>query len=347
MTDTVLVTGGSGYIGGWCIATLLERGYDVRTTVRDLSRADHVRSAVATVVDPADRLAFAAADLTTDDGWDEAVAGCRYVVHVASPLGGANAKDPSQLTVPARDGTLRVLRAAVASGAARVVMTSACNTAQPSDLRQDVVTDESLWTDTDQPGLAPYRLSKTLAERAAWDFMATQTGTELTTVLPGAVFGPVLSADTVGSAQIIARLLQGRMPRLPGVAFQVVDVRDLADLHVRAMTSPDAVGERFIGAGEVMTFRDIAATLRDQLGPAADKVPTRSIPDLVVRVMGRFQPEARAVVPSLGRRQRHSAAKAHRVLGWTPRPGMTTVVDCARSLSERGARSRLRSTGAK
>jgi dihydroflavonol-4-reductase len=335
MAEMVLVTGGSGYIGGWCIAELLSRGYEVRTTVRDLGREQSVVDAVSSVADPAGRLSFAFADLTADDGWDAAVKGADYVLHVASPLGGGT---PDAMIAAARDGTLRVLRAAGAAGAKRVVMTSAANAASPSSYATEGVTDETLWTDPDDPSLIPYRRSKTLAERAAWDFMSGSTGpTELVTVLPGAVFGPILTTSTIGSVGIIARMLSGKMRGIPRIGFEIVDVRDLVDVHIRAMTSPDAAGQRFLATGEFIPMAEMARVLREGLGEGlgADgrSVPTRQVPDVVVRFAARFlDPSLREITPALGRRNRHSTEKARRVLGWEPRPAQETVIDCARSL---------------
>ena len=333
MGESVLVTGGTGYVAGWVIVELLERGFAVRTTVRDLGRAAAVRAAVATVVDPGDRLTFAPADLTRDEGWDAAVAGMDYVLHVASPLGDENTRDPQALIVPARDGTLRVLRAATAAGVKRVVMTSAANAASPSSYAEEGVTDETLWTDPEDPTLVPYRRSKTVAEKAAWDFMAEQPGpTTLTTILPGAVFGPILSTGNLGSVRIVERMVRGAMPGTPRIGLEVVDVRDLADLHLRAMTSPDAAGERFLATGEFIWMREMAQVLRADLGAAGSKVPTRQLPDFLVRFTALFDRSLRAITVSLGRRNRHSTDKAKRLLGWQPRPAAETVVACARSL---------------
>jgi nucleoside-diphosphate-sugar epimerase len=330
--ERVLVTGGTGYLAGWSIVGLLQQGYRVRTTVRSVAREQTVHDAVSTVVDPQDRLEFAVADLTDDSGWDAAVAGCRYVLHVASPLGAEDPRDPDELIVPARDGALRVLRAATAVGVTRVVLTSAANAASPSSYAADGVTDETLWT-VDDPSLPAYRRSKTIAERAAWDFMAGYEGpTTLTTVLPGAVFGPILSTANLGSVRIIQRLLQGRMPGLPRIGLEVVDVRDIADLHIRAMTAPEAAGQRFLGTGEFVWMRDIAAALRAGLGDAAARVPTRQLPDIVVRLASLVDRSLRPILPGLGRRNRHSTEKARRVLDWQPRPAAEAVVDCARSL---------------
>ncbi|WP_262056608.1 NAD-dependent epimerase/dehydratase family protein [Streptomyces sp. STR69] len=338
MPELVLVTGGSGYIAGWCIAELLRRGYDVRTTVRAEGKERAVTDAVATVVDPAGRLGFAVADLTADEGWDAALKGVDFVLHVASPLGAAS-DDPEALIAPARDGALRVLRAATGAGVRRVVMTSAANAASPSSYASEGVTDETLWTDPDDPTLIPYRRSKTLAERAAWDFMSGCDGpTELTTVLPGAVFGPVLTTANLGSVGIIARMVSGKMPGVPRIGLEVVDVRDLVDVHIRAMTSPAAAGQRFLATGEFVWMADIARTLRDGLGEHGRTVSTRRLPDFAVRLAARFRdPSLREITPALGRRNRHSTEKARRVLGWEPRPAREAVLDCARSLIAHGA----------
>ncbi|WP_433381806.1 NAD-dependent epimerase/dehydratase family protein [Actinoplanes sp. CA-142083] len=301
----VLVTGGTGYVAGWVIEELLRRGYEVRATVRSLGKAKD------------NRLSYAVADLTADDGWDEAVAGVDYVMHVASPLS-------ADSLVPARDGTLRVLRAATKAGVKRVVMTSAANAASPSSYAEEGVTDETLWTDPADPTLIPYRRAKTVAERAAWDFMAAcEAPTELTTILPGAVLGPILSTANLGSVRIVERLLTGKMPGTPRIGLEIVDVRDLADLHLRAMVAPEAAGERFLGTGEFMWMSEMAEALG---------VRRRQLPDFLVRAMALFDPQLRSITPSLGRRNHHSTEKAKRVLGWQPRPAADTVADCARSL---------------
>lgn len=330
MVETVLVTGGTGFVGGWCIRELLERGYAVRTTLRSLSKEQALRAAVGAEGPAGERLAVFAADLTSDEGWGAAMAGCDYVLHVASPLGGG--VDDEALIGPARDGTLRVLRAAVAAGVKRVVMTSAAATARPPrDSGKD--SDESVWADPADPQFDGYRRSKILAERAAWDFMAQAGGaTTLTTVLPSAVFGPVLSKENLGSVRIIQGILQGRPARLPRLGFWVVDVRDLADIHIRAMTSPEAAGQRFIAAGDYMWMEEMAKALRSALGPAAAKVPTRRMPDFAFRLASHFTPQLRFFTPELGRKMGLSSQKARRVLGFSPRPAATTVVECAQSL---------------
>lgn len=338
MGELVLVTGGSGYVAGWCIVELLERGYDVRTTVRAADKEAAVISAVSTAVDPAGRLSFAVADLTSDEGWDAAVKDVDYVLHVASPLG-RNSDDADALIDAARGGALRVLRAATEAGVKRVVLTSAANASSPSSYATDGITDETLWTDPDDPTLIPYRRSKTLAERAAWDFMADYDGpTELTTILPGAVFGPILTTSTTGSVDIVARMVGGKLPGVPRIGLEIVDVRDLADIHIRAMTEPAAAGERFLATGEFMWMRDMARTLREGLGARGKQVSTRQLPDFAVKLAARLSDAALGeITPALGRRNRHSTDKAKRILGWAPRPAGRAVLDCATSLIEHDA----------
>jgi len=334
--EVVLVTGGTGFVAGWCIVALLQRGYQVRTTVRNLVQESAVRTAVASKAGATDRLTFFAADLTTDDGWDDAMAGCDYVLHVASPLSG-DTSGPDALIVPARDGTLRVLRAAVNAGVRRVVMTSAAAAARPPH-SADRISDETVWADPADRQFDAYRRSKILAERAAWDFMAGHADrTGFTTILPGAVFGPVLTKANLGSVQIFQGLLEGRPAAIPRLGFWIVDVRDLAELHVRAMTAPEAAANRFIAAGDFRWMEDIATTLRLKLGSRAGKVPTRRMPNFVFRLLSLFVPVLRSFVSSLGRRNDLTAAKARRMLGFAPRPATTTIVDCAESLLNENA----------
>jgi dihydroflavonol-4-reductase len=336
MADTVLVTGGSGFIAGWCIIQLLERGYTVRTTLRSLDKAPAVRAGVAAETDPGDRLSFHAAELTSATGWVEAVAGCDYVLHVASPLGTDEPKDPNALIVPAREGALNVLRAAIAAGVKRVVLTS--SVAAAGEVSEGAVSDETRWTDLSAPNVHAYRQSKTIAERAAWDLIAEHPGkTELATILPSLVLGPVLTRDNLGSVQVIWRLLAGKVPGNPRIGFTVVDVRDVADLHIRAMTDPGAAGERFIAATKFLWMAQISDSLRERLGKRAARVPTRPMPGFVLRFMAIFDRALRFVVPNIGRSNTFSSAKARDVLGWAPRPAETTIAECAESLFAKGA----------
>lgn len=332
---TVLVTGGTGFLGGWCVALLLGQGYDVRTTVRDQKRELAVRAAVAAagVTDPGPRLSVTAADLTADDGWQEAVAGCRYVLHVASPFPPVQPKDPDELIVPARDGALRVLKAAFAAGAERVVMTSSVAAIRGDRPSSDTAPyTEADWTDGNDPARTPYVRSKTIAERAAWDLASREAATDrLAVINPGAIIGPALSDDHSYSLQVIERLLKG-MPAVPRLGFTFVDVRDVADMHFRAMTTPSAGGERFIATDTWMWMSDVADVLRSRLGDAAKKVPTRAAPDLLIRAMALFDGGIRSVVGDLGKRTWFSNEKARTTLGWTPRPVEDSIEECARTL---------------
>lgn len=333
MAGPVLVTGGTGYVAGWVIVELLKRGHDVRTTIRNLARADGVRAAVARGGVPTDRLSFAAADLTSDGGWDAAVTGCEYVLHVASPLGSAADKDRDALIKPAREGTLRVLRAAVKAGVRRVVLTSSCGAATPVVMGKETISDEETWSDPARQDA--YRASKTLAEKATWDFMRAEGGqTELTTILPSGVFGPILTKDGLGSVQFIQRLIDGRLPRIPNVGLNIIDVRDLATAHVDAMTAPAAAGQRLIVSGDFMWMKEIAAAVKARLGARGDKVPTKMVPDIVVNLGANFSFALKTLKPLLGRSHRFSSERARRVIGLKTRPATETVVACAESLLE-------------
>ena len=332
-TKTVLVTGGSGYLGSWCVIELLRRGYGVRTTVRDLAREPEVRAAVSCEVDPGERLTVLAADLLSDEGWAEAVQGCDYVLHVASPFPPQQPKDPDELIVPARDGTLRVLRVSLDAGVERIVVTSSVAAVTGGGGPVSGPLTEENWSDPDNPKMTPYARSKTIAELAAWDFMKERGATgKLATVNPGAIIGPVLSEDRSFSLQAIERLLGG-MPGVPRIGFSFVDVRDVADLEIRAMTDPAGGGERFIAVEGFMWMSEVAAVLRERLGEDAAKVPTRSVPNLVVRTMALFDPSVRSIIGQLGKRTVLSGEKAKARLGWSPRLLEDTIAECGRSLS--------------
>lgn len=328
----VLVTGGSGFLAAHCILRLLEGGFRVRTTVRSVRGADRVRSMVAaggsTAATDVD---VVQADLTADAGWDAAVAGCDYVLHVASPFPAAPPADEDDLIVPARDGALRVLRAALRGGVERVVQTSSLAAIDYGHAPTTTPYDETVWTDLTGPGVTAYAKSKTLAERAAWDF-AERAGLELAVVNPTGILGPVLSSDYGTSVGSIALMLDGGIPVLPRATVGVVDARDVADLHVRAMTHPAAAGERFIANAGLMTLYEMARTLRDGLGDAARKVPTRTIPDWIVRIAARFDDNVRLSLSMLGIPRDATSAKAQRVLGWAPRSPEQAVLATAQSI---------------
>jgi dihydroflavonol-4-reductase len=336
--NTVLVTGGSGFIGCHCILQLLAAGYRVKTTVRDLKREADVRAMLkAGGLEPGDQLSFGAADLEKDAGWFEAVAGCEYVLHVASPLPPSAPRHEDELIVPAREGTLRVLRAARDAGVKRVVVTSSFTAIGYGHPPQKTPFSETNWTNLNGDVVA-YPKSKTLAERAAWDFMAKEAGNlELSVVNPVAVFGPVLGPDYSNSIILVQRLMDGAVPGCPRLYFGVVDVRDVADLHLRAMINPVANGERFLAvAGEFTSIRDIAKVLKTRLGSAAKRVPTREIPNWVVRLAALRDPTIRLILPELGKVKNGTNEKARQLLGWAPRSSEEAIVATAESLIRLG-----------
>ncbi|MEU6349775.1 aldehyde reductase [Streptomyces sp. NPDC047072] len=333
-TDTVLVTGGSGFLGGRVIAQALGEGYQVRTTVRSLRREAQVRGDLAAMgVDAGERLTFVAADLTADAGWAEAVAGCRYVLHTASPFPGGEPDHEDDLIVPAREGTLRVLRAARDAGVERVVVTSSFAAVGYGRPVTEQPFTEDDWTDPDSD-IPAYIRSKVLAERAAWDFVAREgNGLQLTTVAPVGIFGPVVGGDHSSSISMITGLFSGAMPGTPRLYFAVVDVRDAADLHLKAMTDPKAAGERFIAAaGDAVSLHQIALAIRDRLGDAAGAVPAIELPDETVRRAAEVNPALKGLLPNLGKVRHVSNDKARTVLGWSPRSSEDAVAATAESL---------------
>jgi nucleoside-diphosphate-sugar epimerase len=337
--STVLVTGGSGFIGAHAILQLLAAGHQVRTTVRSLKREGDVRAMLKVGgVEAGNRLSFIGADLEKDAGWREAVAGCEYVLHVASPLPPSVPRHEDELIVPAREGTLRVLRASRDAGVKRVVLTSSFAAIGYGYKSRTIPFDETDWTDLDGEVVAPYQKSKTLAERAAWDFIAKEGGAlELSVVNPVGVFGPVLGPDYSASILIVQRMLDGALPGAPQLYFGVVDVRDVADLHIRAMTHPAANGERFLAvAGDFMSMLDIAKVLRARMGAVAEKAPTRQLPNWLVRIAALRDPAIKVILPELGKLKSATNEKARRLLGWIPRSNEESIVATAESLVRLG-----------
>ena len=336
--ELVLVTGGSGFTGAHCILQLLDAGYRVRTTVRSLKRESDVRAMLKIGgAEPGEALSFAAADLMSDAGWPEAVAGCDFVLHVASPFPLGIPKHEDELIIPAREGALRVLRAARDAGVKRVVLTSSFAAIGYGPKLTDRPFSEESWTDPNA-AVGAYVKSKTLAERAAWDFVGREGGAlELSVVNPVGVFGPVLGPDFSTSIQLVKRLLDGAMPGCPRLSFGIVDVRDVADLHLRAMINPAAKGERFLAvAGDFMTIQEIALVLKARMGDAAARVPTRVLPDWVVRLISLMDPGVRQIVPELGKFKNATNEKARRVLGWAPRSNEDSLTATGESLVRLG-----------
>jgi dihydroflavonol-4-reductase len=334
----VLVTGGSGFIASQTIVQLLSAGHEVRTTVRNLAREGEVRALIKEGgADPGGRLAFAAADLENDDGWDAAVAGVDYVQHIASPFPAGVPKDENDLIRPAREGAMRVLRAAKKAGVRRVVLTSSFAAVGYGHKERAAPFDETSWTDPDGEGATPYVKSKTLAERAAWDFVAKEGGPELSVVNPVGVFGPVLGPDYSTSILLVQRLMDGAMPGLPRMMFGVVDVRDVADLHLRAMTNPAAKGERFLAvSGDFMSISEIADVLKARLGDAARRVPSKELPNWLLKIASFSDPAVKQIIPELGKTRNATSEKARRLLGWAPQSREDAIVATAESLMRLG-----------
>lgn len=334
MAGTVLVTGGSGYIAGFIIRQLVAEGWTVHTTIRNLKRETEVRGWLD--VDNS-KLKFFAADLMSDDGWADAVAGCSHVAHVASPLPSNAPKSDDELIVPAREGALRALRFARAAGVKRLVMTSSVAAIAYGHGRDRQHFSEADWTNVDSPDAYAYVKSKTIAERAARDWMAANgAGMEFVTVNPSLVLGPLLTGDFSTSLEAIKKMLEGSLPGIPNFGFSVVDVRDVADLHVKCLTAPGMADERFIAAGPWLTMKEIAAILKVGLGQDARKVPSRGLPDFLVKLSALFDPVLRQVVGELGNMRDTPATHAKERLGWQARDARDTIIETARDMIRLG-----------
>ncbi len=338
--STVLVTGGSGFIAGHCMLQLLAAGHTVRATLRSPQREAEVRATLRAAGASGDaRLSFHVADLTSDAGWAAAMRGCRYVLHVASPLPAGIPRHEDEIIVPARAGTLRTLRAARDADVQRVVLTSSFAAIGYGHPAQTAPFDENRWTNLGGSQLTAYVKSKTLAERAAWDFMTREgDALELAVVNPVGVFGPALGSDLSASLQIILRMLNGGVPACPRLYLGAVDVRDVADLHLRAMTHPAARGERFLAvAGPSLSLLQVAEVLRRHLGSGARRAPRHQIPDWLVRLLAMCGHRlARAALPELGKVKNSSNDKARRLLGWQPRDREECIAASAASLQQLG-----------
>ncbi|SEW53097.1 SDR family oxidoreductase [Chitinophaga arvensicola] len=331
----VLVTGGNGFVGLECILQLLQQGYMVRTTLRSLSKKEKVVEALRQAgVSHIERLSFIAADLTTDPNWAEAMQGCTYVLHVASPIGLTLPDDENDMIRPAVDGTLRVLKAARDAGVKRVVMTSNFGAVGYSHKDTSVQITEESWTNPDEKGLSAYNKSKVLAERAAWDFMKREGGAlELSVINPMGIFGPSLNADLSSGFGLLKQLMDGTMKAIPNITLGIVDVRDVADLHIKAMTSPLAKGQRYLAlAGGTLSLPEIAALLRSKMPDATRNAATKAMPDWLVRLAALFSKKAKAIVPLLGIYRNASNEKARTQLGWQPRTNEEAILASAESL---------------
>jgi nucleoside-diphosphate-sugar epimerase len=335
---TVLVTGAGGFIAMHCILQLLEQGYRVRGTLRSLSREAGLRKTFAEHVEAGDRLEFVTADLLKDDGWEAAVRGCAHVLHVASPFPPAEPKNEDELIIPAREGALRVLRAAAAAGVKRVVLTSSLAAVLYGYGPGKQHFDEGNWSQVDKP-IGAYARSKTLAERAAWDFVKSLKGEhplELAVINPGLVMGPYLDKTLTTSGEVIYRLMQHKIPGLPHIQWNIVDVRDVAAAHVSAMTIPEAAGQRFCCFSETIWSRAIAQVLYDHFKSRGYRIPTAEFPDLFVRLVALFDKSVALILDSLGKDYSISNERIKRVLHWQPHSLKETVIDMAESMIRQG-----------
>ena len=335
---TVLVTGASGFIGLHCVLQLLQEGYRVRGTVRSQGRADEVREAMEGNVDVGDRLEIVEADLTRDEGWADAVHGCSYVLHVASPFPNRAPEHEDELIKPAKEGTLRVLRAAANAGVKRVVITSSLAAVAGGHPLDDarVFTEED-WSIIER--CPPYPKSKTLAERAAWDFVAGLGGDapmELCVINPGAVLGPVLNRHYSTSGEVVRKLMAKELPGTAKIGFSWVDVRDVASAHIAAMTTPGAAGQRFCCAIEFSWIDEVADILAKRFGPEGWKVPTRKLPNFMVRIVALFDPTVKTVVSDLGKVRHVSSDRIRSVLNWQPHSLEEMTVAMGETMIEQG-----------
>jgi nucleoside-diphosphate-sugar epimerase len=344
-STTVLVTGGSGFVASYVILILLSQGYIVRTTVRSLSREANTRDALkngGAIESDLARLSFIAASLDSDEAWAEAVQGCKYVQHIASPNPAELPKHEDDIIIPARDGTLRVLKAAAAAGVKRVVLTSSSGAVVYGHPPSDQRFAEDSWTVLDgKAGVTSYMKSKTIAERAAWDFInsdANSNKMELAVVCPFLVIGPILGRNIPTSILVIKKLMDGSLPGCPNLNFSLVDVRDVASLHVLTMTKYEAAGQRFLAAPDdqdkVASMLQIGQMIKANRPDNAKKVPTIQIPDFVVRGMSFFDKPVRLILPDLGKIRYGSNQKARESLGWQARRTEVSVVDTVDSLAK-------------
>jgi nucleoside-diphosphate-sugar epimerase len=317
MAENILVTGGTGFVAMHIILQLLQKGYNVKTTLRSMNGKDKVIDTLrANGIAALDNLTFVKADLSTDDNWDKAMTDCRYVLSVASPVFFTVPKNEDEVIRPALDGIVRVLKAARNANVERVVMTSNFGAVGFSNKNKNTITTEEDWTHTDEKGLSVYEKSKLLAERAAWDFIKKEGGgLEFVTINPVAIFGPSLGNHFSGSFSLI----DGSMKVVPNISLNIVDVRDVADLHIRAMTNPGANGQRFIASADgQISMLEITALIKKENLEFAKKVSAKILPDWLVTLAALFGTHAKEGALLLEINRNVSNEKAKKILGWKP-----------------------------
>lgn len=336
----VLVTGATGFIASHCLLALKKRGHEVRGTARSTARAEALNAMLSDYAGERVEVPLVAADLTSDAGWADAMDGVDTVFHVASPIPANLPRDAETLIRPAREGTLRVLKAAKRAGISRVVMTSSVAAIAYGwgESRPDPLTEDH-WSNPDNlKDNTAYTRSKTLSELAAWEYVGGEgEGLDLTTINPSAVLGPVMSTDFSASLELITQLMGGKLPAVPRMGFQIVDVRDVAEAHVLAMETPEAAGRRYIVAGDFVWFSELADLLRARFPGHARKVPKGTLPSWLVRFMAPFNPPVKQILPELDKRRNASSARAEAELGWTGRSAEEAAIASAESLIEKGA----------
>jgi dihydroflavonol-4-reductase len=333
----VLVTGGTGFVGIHCILQLLKKGYQVRTTLRSLSRKDEVFNMLKNGgLTAFENLSFIETDLSSDYNWDKAAENCEYILHVASPISLTVPKTEDETIKPAIEGTLRVLNAAKAAKVKRVVITSSFAAVGYSHNNEHTLITEEDWTNPNDKHLSAYLKSKVLAEQAAWNFIKTQgEGLELAVINPMAIFGPLLSNKLSSGHDLLKRLFDGSMKAIPQITLGIVDVRDVADLHIRAMTEKNVNGQRFLAlSGGTLTLPEIALLIKEKMG--IKNIVTRVAPNWLIRLIALFNPAVRNIVPQLGRRKNASNEKARSILNWKPKSNEEAVTSAIASMLQFG-----------
>ena len=330
--EKVLVTGATGFIGLHCIAQLLQQGYSVTGTVRSPNRIEEFKQAISEQQLSTENLSFVEADLTKDEGWDEAVAGCDYVLHVASPFIVGVPKHEDELIIPAVEGTRRVIEAAINEGVKKVVQTSSCAAIIETHNGKTHFTEDD-WTDASHPKTPAYYKSKTLAEQKAWELVGAQSTTKLAVINPAGVFGPTLSDDIGVANAFVLQVIDGKVPGCPKLHLGFVDVRDVAAAHILAMQKPEADGERFIISEREYWFREFSAVLR---AAGYEKAPSREMPNWLVKFLGLFDPPTRQMSQMIGKEKITPSDKAKKLLGWKPRPADESLRDTAAQIVEKG-----------
>lgn len=332
---TILVTGGTGFLGAHCILQLLQQGYKVKTTIRTSSKKDKVLNMLKNGgIEHFENLSFVEADLTLDKNWDAAVDNCDYVLHVASPIHLQLPKHEDEMILPAVEGTLRVLQAAQKANVKRVVMTSNFGAVGYSSKNPNEIITEKNWTDPKEKGLSAYNKSKVMAEKVAWEFMKNKGGAmEFSVVNPVGIFGPALDKDLSSGFDLLKKIIDGSMKAIPNLVLGIVDVRDAADLHIKAMTNPKAAGERFLALSDgTFSLPQIANLLREKMPEISGKISKKGVPNWQVKLAALFNDHAKAIAPMLGVNRNASNDKAKTFLGWKPRTKEEAILETVKSM---------------